>query len=330
MSNDEVEDSHREHERVTADPVERDRPSHVESTAGRGRQVVAATLGALAVAGVILIAVHRAKPPTRCPDGLVALGARCCGEGQSLDAGRCTGTPTRCDDDMDVTPEGCVAKDAIVAIEGGKLELTPYDWEAAQQGVQPYEADVASFSIDRYEVTEGRWKACVASGDCPEIPLTGEPGRPVVGMTAVEARRFCAWAGGALPTKAQWALAATGSQARRYPWGDTGAVCRRAAFGLAGGPCGDGATGPDLAGAHPDGATPNGIGDLAGNVAEWTAPITQGKNAGKCAVRGGSWRDMTATDLRTWNERLMPSHDRADDVGFRCVYPADGPKRGGG
>lgn len=323
---DEVEDREDGIEpRLTEDPVEHDRPSHIESPAGRGRQLVATALGVVAVAGVVMIAVHRAKPPARCPDGLVALGARCCGEGQELADGRCTGAPTRCTEGMRSTPEGCVPEDGRVAIEGGKLELTPYDWEAAQQGVSPYEAQVASFAIDRFEVTEQRWRACVDDEACDEVPLSGEPGRPVVGVSAREAERYCRHVGGALPSKAQWAFAATGTEGRRYPWGDTGAVCRRAAFGLAGGPCGDGqGTGPDLAGAHPDGATPAGVHDLAGNVAEWTAPLTEGKNAGKSAVRGGSWRDMTATDLRTWNERLMAPHERADDVGFRCVYPSEG------
>ena len=318
---DERRDEEDDGARLTEDPVERDRPSHTESPAGRGRQVVAGGLGLLALAGVVMIAVHRAKPPARCPDGLVALGARCCGEGQQLSEGRCTGAPARCATGMRVGPEGCVADGGRVPHEGGKLELTPYDWEAAQQGVAPYEATVKAFSIDRFEVTEQRWAACMRAEACDAVPLSGEPGRPVVGVTLEQAERFCEHAGGALPTKAQWAFAAAGTEGRRYPWGDTGAVCRRAAFGLAAGPCGEGdGTGPDLAGAHPDGATPAGVQDLAGNVAEWTAPLTEGKNAGKSAVRGGSWRDMTATDLRTWNERLMTPDERADDVGFRCVY----------
>lgn len=312
-------------QRLTEDPVERDRPSHVESPAGRGRQLVAVALGLVALAGVVMIAVHRAKPPTRCPEGLVALGSRCCGDGQRLEQGRCTGAPSRCSTGMRVTPDGCVPEGSHVPHEGGKLELTPYDWEAAQQGVAPFEAEVAAFAIDRFEVTEARWRACVDAGACNELPLSGEPGRPVVGVTLEEAERFCQQAGGALPTKAEWAFAATGVEGRRYPWGDTGAVCRRAAFGLAGGPCGDGqGAGPDLTGAHPDGATPAGVQDLAGNVAEWTALQIEGKNAGKSAVRGGSWRDMTATELRTWSERMLDPTTRADDVGFRCVYPVEG------
>src|SRR5438552_3017582 len=58
-------------------------------------------------------------------------------------------------------------------------------------------------------------------------------------------------------------------RARRYPWGDTGAVCRRAAWGLANGPCATKGRSPDTVGAHPDGASRMGVFDMAGNVAEW-------------------------------------------------------------
>src|SRR5208283_929136 len=113
-------------------------------------------------------------------------------------------------------------------------------------------------------------------------------------LTAYEAERFCEWAGGALPTSVQLAFSAAGPSGRRYPWGDTGAVCRRAAWGLVRGPCGRGAVGPELAGSHPDGATPEGVLDLAGNVAEWAV------SPGGFEARGGSFRDGTASAMRSW------------------------------
>lgn len=104
-----------------------------------------------------------------------------------------------------------------------------------------------------------------------------------------------------------------GSESTRYPWGQTGLVCRRATFGLEHGPCSSEATGPDLAGSRPDGATPTGILDLAGNVAEWTNE----PNGGTLA-RGGSFRSRLAADLKTWAARPDPP---GPDVGFRCAYP---------
>jgi formylglycine-generating enzyme required for sulfatase activity len=92
-------------------------------------------------------------------------------------------------------------------------------------------------------------------------------------MTRREAERFCEAHGGRLPTEDEWIVAAVSAMnpPRRYPWGDTGAVCRRAAWGLKDGPCARGTGGPDTVGAHPDGDSPLGLHDLAGNVAEWVS-----------------------------------------------------------
>jgi formylglycine-generating enzyme required for sulfatase activity len=182
--------------------------------------------------------------------------------------------------------------------------------------VAPYEADVASFDLDALEVTESRWSACVTAGACASLPLSGEPGRAVGGVTFDEAARFCAWAGGALPTRDQLAFAAAGRGGRRYAWGDTGAVCRRAAWGLASGPCAWGAAGPELAGSHPDGASPDRALDLAGNVAEWA--VVPG---GAPEVRGGSYADGAANAIRAWQRRVVPADTRARDIGLRCAYP---------
>lgn len=207
------------------------------------------------------------------------------------------------------------------------LHLGPGDWEA-QGVVSPRDARIEAFVLDALEVTEVRYAACVAAEACASIlPLTSEPGRAVSGIRRDEAARFCAWAGGALPSGDQLAFASAGAASRRYPWGDTGAVCRRAAWGLADGPCGRGGLGPELAGSHPDGASPNGILDLAGNVAEWTS--TAGNPAGPTAeVRGGSWADGEAAALRSWYRREIASETRSAEVGFRCAY-APGEAEGG-
>lgn len=288
---------------------------------------VGATLAAALIALVIFAARTASEPPARCAPGMIPLGARCCGEGQRLERGRCVGAPTRCAPDMIVRPEGCAVTPRRVAIDAGTLRLGPGDWEA-QGVVLPSETAVAAFTIDAFEVTVERYAACVEAGACASLAGSAssvidqaEPGRAVAGVTLAEAARYCGWAGGALPSSAELAFAAAGAAGRRYPWGDTGAVCRRAAWGLAAGPCGEGAIGPELVGSHPDGATPQGIHDLAGNVAEWTMPADP--RALITDVRGGSWADSAAAGLRGWHRREVPVHTRSPEIGFRCVYRAE-------
>ena len=248
---------------------------------------------------------------------MIPLGPRCCGEGQRLASGRCDGAPTRCAAGLTALPTGCAAPHRALDLPGGTLRIGPGDWEA-QGAVEPFVAEVAPFRIDAFEVTEARFTECVAAGACSPIPLRGEPGRSVAGVSLAEAAALCAWAGGSLPTVAELAFATAGPLGRRYAWGDTGAVCRRAAWGLAEGPCGRGADGPEIAGSHPDGATPTGIHDLSGNVAEWTRPLDPASSFAE--ARGGSWADGAASALRSWHRRLVPAEARSPEIGFRCVY----------
>ncbi len=280
--------------------------------------LVAALCAATLVGAIVAIAGRRAEGPARCAAGMVAIGPRCCGGGQRLDdAGRCRGAPARCAAGLDVTASGCVSAPRVARFSGGVLRIGPGDWEA-QGVVTPREARVAPYGIDALEVTEARWSACVDAGACPAVALSGEPGLAVAGVTLDEAARFCAFAGGAVPTSDELAFAAAGPNARRYPWGDTGAVCRRAAFGLRDGPCGVGAVGPEVAGSHPAGASPDGVHDLSGNVAEWALGGDPSRPVAE--VRGGSWVDASAPALRSWQQRTLPPSHRSAEVGFRCAY----------
>lgn len=271
--------------------------------------------GLSAVAGVVLTsyaAFGERTGPARCPVGLVALGPRCCGSDQRLEGNQCSGRPRTCAESQVVTQTGCVAKLERVSIAGGKVRLTGPDWDGRTEkgsGLVP----VARFEIDANEVTNARWEHCRAAKKCGAQKTPGELGQPVRGVAPDEAEAFCGYAGGRLPTGAEWILAASGAEMRRFPWGSTGLVCRRAAFGLVTGPCADSGTGPELAGSRPDGSTPDGIADLAGNVAEWTR-----ERDGSVRARGGSFRVRTAAELKGWSA-VGRSH-ASDDIGFRCVF----------
>ena len=241
---------------------------------------------------------------------------RCCAEGQQEQAGRCVGRPARCPPRLELTDAGCVATAERIAIAGGRLRVGGSDWEAEGR-VRAHESTVAPFAIDSLEISEGAYALCVEAGHCASVEASGEPGRARGGISRVEAEAYCAFRGGRLPTDDEWTFAAAGPAARRYPWGDTGVVCRRASWGLSDGPCGFGHLGPELAGLHADGATPEGVQDMAGNVSEWVAGAA---SEAEGAIRGGSFAAQLATDLRTWKAVPMPASARSPEIGARCAY----------
>ncbi len=272
----------------------------------------AALAAAAAITLVLLAARHERGDPARCPEGLSAQAFRCCASGQHLSGGACVAPPTRCPLGFVPRSEGCVAEVRRIHFPGGKIELSSVDWEA--EGVAaPGRVEVKPFDLDSVEVTVERWSACAANGVCPSL-APREPGVPVTGIHAEDAEKLCASSGGRLPTGDEWLFAAAGESARRYPWGQTGLVCRRAAFGLVAGPCASGGAGPELAGARPDGRSPEGVLDLAGNVAELAR-----EPDGSVRARGGSFRSSVAGALKSW--AAEPFAGPSDHVGFRCAYP---------
>ncbi len=283
-------------------------------TAPRARRRPATAILAAAIAlGAALVGVTGARRVLReapCGEGFVREGARCLPR---------TGT---CPPPLAFGTAGCEAPERdVVLVPANSVVIGPSDWEAEGK-VPARTVRTAPFAIDRLEVTVGRARA-------PGSPLAGpfdprDAARALGGVTRAEARAFCMFRGGRLPTDDEWIAAAAGDKPRRYPWGDTGAVCRRAAWGLVHGPCGEGGegvTGSDTVGAHPEGATPLGIHDLAGNVAEWVeAPDLP---PGRAAARGGSYETDMATALRTWVRVELDEGARLPTVGFRCAYSTD-------
>lgn len=208
---------------------------------------------------------------------------------------------------------GCVFENERVALPAGILPPGTADWQIASAADS---LSVKAFSLDSGEVTYARYADCVRANACTKPNVELEPGLPVTGIPPLEAERFCAFEGGRLPTSAEWRFAASGKEGRRFPWGFTGLVCRRASFGLVDGPCSNEGSGPDLVGARPDGATPEGLVDMAGNVAEWTRDPD-----GRYRARGGSFRSRVAAELVT--AAVESPAPQATHIGFRCAYPPE-------
>jgi formylglycine-generating enzyme required for sulfatase activity len=171
--------------------------------------------------------------------------------------------------------------------------------------------DLPAFELSRTPVTNAQYAAFVAAGGAAAPPhWPAPPDHPVTFVDWFDAEAFCAWAGGRLPTEAEWEKAARGADGRTYPWGDADEPARAAVgAGLK-----HGATSP--VGSHPDGASPYGVLDMAGNVWEWVATETAG---GERVLRGGSF---ASPGLR-WARCAMRSHSRPErlqaHIGFRIA-----------
>jgi formylglycine-generating enzyme required for sulfatase activity len=276
--------------------------------------------------GLLTLAVLRfalaQRQPDRCPAGMVALEdtrtepgrapvQRCCGVGQTVEGGVCSGRAKSCATTQDLNARGeCVARFGVVSLPGGELFIGAADWEGQTGGDRFPRTRVEPFRIDVAEVTRDRYQA---DQTYPSRLL--EPGGPVIHVTATEADAFCKTQGGRLPTSAEWIWAAAGPAARRYAWGNSGLVCRRAVYGMLEGPCAENGL-IELVGSRPDGASPEGVLDLAGNVAEWTLEAD-----GRFCARGGSAHSTAAAQLKTWAaEACGDGSFKASHLGFRCAY----------
>jgi len=219
---------------------------------------------------------------------------------------------------------------------------------AGEPGESPQRVSVRGFQIARTLVTNTQYSACVQAGACrrpPEwcLPETFKGERqPAVCVDWNDAQAFARWAGGRLPTEAEWEFAARGAGLdRRYPWGNEPPDCARAVISdrAAGGDgCGRKATWPVCS--KPAGNSIQGLCDMAGNVWEWiddayhlaegTSPEGPGgasRTVERRVARGGSWIDG-GREASVGNRAQDMPGDRIFYLGFRLVKSADASRPG--
>jgi gamma-glutamyl hercynylcysteine S-oxide synthase len=182
-----------------------------------------------------------------------------------------------------------------------------------------------------------------------------DPALPVVGVDWYDGYAFARWAGGSLPSEDQWEKAARGRDGRTYPWGDEWdpAKANWVASAYGSEPSTLEAlealltsTTPDWprapvapADSYPEGASPYGALNMAGNVWELTrtnyfthedmAPFFRSRSATQFlhrpeafhVLRGGTWTSPPVCLTAFFRGKDLIT-DRHNEVGFRCVYPA--------
>jgi formylglycine-generating enzyme required for sulfatase activity len=181
---------------------------------------------------------------------------------------------------------------------------------------------VAPFSFGRTAVTAGAYAKCVKAGACSEPNPgsykcnwnTGRDDHPANCVNWAQAKAFCAWIGGRLPTAQEREWAASGGEGREFPWGKEPPGAR-ACWNGERNDLGKGKRSMTCkVGSYPAGASKHGLLDLAGNVSEW---LDSDHDGGK-EIRGGWWIREEPEPLGTAFRDQRDPTSWGNGLGFRC------------
>lgn len=239
-------------------------------------------------------------------------------------------------------------------IKGGTFDFGEYN---ETFGTKPVKVTVPDFEILKTEVTVAQYKKCVDEGACTQ-PFTntesidcwvgsrpcredfapnalcnwgtGREDHPVNCIIWEQAKRFCEWAGGRLPTETQWEFAARsrGAAAEELPE----STCQSVVMDDGSPGCGKRTTWPVCS--RPTGNTNEGLCDMCGNVAEFVLDLFRTSHQDPPSD-GSAWLESsTHPSLRVHRGGGFKSHSSGDsaftrhssqlkqpdfDVGFRCA-----------
>ena len=235
--------------------------------------------------------------------------------------------------------------------ESGKASLTDLDRmvliPAGEFVYQDGKAKIEQpFEIDVYPVTNSQFETFIRDGgyrnkefwtdngwewkekESVELPRFwndekwNQPQHPVVGVSWYEAMAYAKWAGKTLPTEKQWERAARGMGGRKYPWGNEfdKEKCNTKESGI---------ERTTRVTRYPNGISPEGCYDMAGNVLEWTRSrfkpeedpddfgLVRDRAQGP-VLRGGAWGGVQGGARCAFRNGFYPDI-RYYYAGFRCV-----------
>jgi len=266
-------------------------------------------------------------------------------------------------------PARAACPDGMVLIPHGEFFMGSDEDSPGEKPA--HHVEVSPYCIDIHEVTVAQYVACSDTGRCKRASKVNEwPGitaaeheayDPVCNVREPAARAqhpincvdwdmadiYChSLPGGRLPTEAEWEFAARGSNGRTFPWGDEtpsaahlnacGSECLAWAKAAhvtveAMYPSDDGFPTTAPVGSFPQGKSPFGLLDVAGNVWEWVgdwqAPYASaslhdpvGPPTGKARViRGGAWNGAASSWVRPTFRFANTPDAKSHGIGFRCA-----------
>ena len=242
----------------------------------------------------------------------------------------------KCNDDGQCIPNDTGIE--WVRIPGGSFNMGSEDGDSDEMPV--HIVMVPTFEMGNTQVTVDQYRACVDAGACT-APSTSEwcnwgqsdrGKHPINCVDWNQAQAFATWAGGRLPSEAEWEYAArSGGGDCKYPWGDEDATCERAVMNDGSGyGCGRDSTWPVCS--KLKGNTTHGLCDMAGNVWEWVqdwyhdsyngAPTDglawESPTGSDRVYRGGSWLSYARYVRAADRDNADPRY-RRDNLGFRLA-----------